>query len=36
MGRDEDGDVPVVVDVLCEVSDRGHGSGGQSDDKLYV
>jgi len=30
MSRDEDEDVPVVVDVLCEVDDRGGGSGGES------
>jgi len=29
MGRDEDEDVPIVVDVLCEVDGRGGGSGGE-------
>jgi hydroxymethylpyrimidine/phosphomethylpyrimidine kinase len=29
MGRNEDEDAPVVVDVLCEMVDRGGGSGGE-------
>ena len=29
IGRDEDEDVSVVVDVLCEVDERGGGSGGE-------